>query len=103
MYYITREVDGYIEKSNGNKYLVFAFTDKNKEVLEKYADLCYGIKNLIKRVNDKPGEYGKDFMKNKFNSDNNFPLNKIVKLHNLTVVVRSDFQEDDKYYAQFFF
>ena len=29
----------------------------------------------------KPGEYGKDFMKIKFNS-HNVPLNKILKLHN---------------------
>ena len=25
------EVDGYIEESNGNKYLTFASTDKNKK------------------------------------------------------------------------
>ena len=36
--------------------------------------------SLIERVNDKPGEYGKDFMKIKFNSDDNLPLNKILKL-----------------------
>ena len=30
-------------------------------------------------------------MKIKFNSNDNLPLNKILKLHNLTVVVRSAF------------
>ena len=39
----------------------------------------------------------------KFNSDNNLPLDKILKLHNLTIVVRSVFQEDGKYYPQAFF
>ena len=29
-YLIIREVDGYIEENNGNKYLIFASTDKNK-------------------------------------------------------------------------
>ena len=30
------EVDGYIEeKSNGNKYLTFSSTEKNKKMLEK--------------------------------------------------------------------
>ena len=38
----------------------------------------------------------------KFNSDNNLPLNKMLKLHNLTIVVRSVFQEDNKYYPQMF-
>ena len=37
----------------------------------------------------KKGEYGKDFMKIKFNSDDNLPLNKTLKLHNMTTVIRS--------------
>ena len=41
-------------------------------------------------------------MKVKFNSDDNLPLNKILKPHNLTPVVRSVFQEDKKYYPQVF-
>ena len=31
------------------------------------------------------------------------PLNKILKLHNLTIVVRSVFHEDNKYYPKNFF
>ena len=29
------EVDGYIEENNGNKYLAFASTDKNKKSVRK--------------------------------------------------------------------
>ena len=39
-------------------------------------------------------------MKINFHSDNNLTLNKILKLHMLTVVVRSVFEEDNKYYSQ---
>ena len=39
-------------------------------------------------------------MKIKFNSDDNLSLNEILKIHNLTIVVRSVFQEDGKYYPQ---
>ena len=46
---MTGEVDGYIEEKRGNKYLVFASTDKNKELLTKYSELWDGIKNLTKR------------------------------------------------------
>ena len=35
-----------------------------------------------------------------FNSDDNLSLNKILKLHSLTIVVKSAFQEDNKYYPQ---
>ena len=31
--------DGYIDKIDENKYLVFAFTDKNKEIFKKYTGL----------------------------------------------------------------
>ena len=44
---------------------------------------------MIETKNDKPGEYGKDFLRIKFDSDDNLPLNKILKLYDLTIVVRS--------------
>ena len=50
------------------------------------------------KINDKTGEY----MKIKFNSDDDLPLNKILKLYDLTKVVRSVLQEDNKYYPQVF-
>ena len=40
LYLMIGEVDGYIkEEINGNKYLPFASTDKNKEVFKKYTKL----------------------------------------------------------------
>ena len=41
-------------------------------------------------------------MKIKFKSDDNLPPNKLLKPHMLTIIVRSVFQEDGKYYPQFF-
>ena len=102
LYFIVADVDGYIEETNGNKYLVFAYTEKNKEVQTKYTEPWHGIKNLIKTIDDKPNEYGKDFIKIKFNSDNNLPLNRLLKLCRLTITIWPDFQEDKKYYPQFY-
>ena len=101
MYRIINKVDGYIKESNGNKYLILVSNDENKETLKKYTELWDRIKNLIKKK-DKPGEYEKYFMKIKFNSDDNLPFNKTLSLHNMTIVVRSVFQEDNKYYPQVF-
>ena len=93
--------NGYTEESNGNKYLTFSSTDKNKKVLEKYAKLLDEIKYYIQTINaDKSGEYDKDYMKIKFNSDDDSPLNKILKLQMLIIIVRSVFEEDGKYYPQ---
>ena len=103
LYGIIGEVGGHIEENNGNKYLTFASTDKNKKVLEKYTKLCDEIKyNMQTRNSEKFGEYGKDCMKIKFNSDDDLPLNKALKLHMLTIIFRSVFEGDGKYYPQVF-
>ena len=71
------QASGYIEEKNGNKYLIFESVDKNKEVLKKYAGVWDGIKNKIKAISgDKQNDYGKDYMKIKFNSDDDLPLKK---------------------------
>ena len=41
-------------------------------------------------------------MKTKFISDNDLQLNKTLRLHNVTVIVRSVFEEEGKYYPQVF-
>ena len=80
LYLIINEVDGYFEEINGNKYLTLISTDKNKEVLTKYTELWYEIKNSIEKIDNKSGEYRKDFMKVKFDSDDSLPLNKTLRL-----------------------
>ena len=82
LYLIIYKVDGYIEESEGKTYLIFASTGKSKEVLTKYTELWYGIKNWIEKINYKPGKNGKDLIKINFNSHDNLSLNKLVKLHN---------------------
>ena len=50
--------------------------DENKEVLKKYAYIWNGIKNKMKAINvATENDYEKDYMKIKFNSDNDLPLN----------------------------
>ena len=103
LYLIIGEVNRYIEENNGNKYLVFASTNKNKEVLEKYTELWDGIKNLIQKINGRLVEYKNDFMKIKFNSDDSLPLDKILKLYNLVVIFRSFFSRSQQILSSSFF
>ena len=61
------------------------------------------IKDCIEKTNDgKSGEYEKDYMKTKFNSNDDLPLNKQLKFLSVTIIVRSVFEEIDKYYPQIF-
>ena len=103
LYLLIGELDGFIEEENGNKYFNIASTDSNNEVLKKYAEVSSGIKNQIKNINDgRSGEYGKDYMKIKCNSDDTLPLNKILKFCILTIIIKSVFEKDDKYYPDIF-
>ena len=45
----------------------------------------------------------KDFMKIKFDSDDNLLLNKQLKFPTMTIIVRSVFEEDGKFYPQIYF
>ena len=77
--------------------------DENKEVSEKFKELWDGIKKDIETINDgKKVEYSKDFKKIKFESDDDLPMNKPVKLYLLTIIIRSVFSEDGKFYPQLF-
>ena len=40
-------------------------------------------------------------MKIKFNSNDNLPLNKTLKLHNITIVIESVFEELGKFHPKF--
>ena len=93
-----------LKKNNRNKYLVFHDSvDENKELLKKYADVSNRIKNKIKAINnDEENNYEKNYMKTKFNSDDDLPLNKPLKFHIMTIIIRSLFEEDGKLYLQFF-
>ena len=95
-------VNGYIEEKEVNKYLVFYSTDENKELLKKYNDVFNGIRDEIKKISNLQIDYEKDYMKIKFDSDDNLPLNKQLKFHNMTITIRFVFEEDGKLYSQVF-
>ena len=62
-----------------------------------------GIKSCIEKINNnRSAEYEKDYMKIKFNSDDKLPLNKQLKFLSVTIVTRSVFEDDGKYYPQAF-
>ena len=99
-----------IEEKEGRKYSKIkeniSLTDGNSEVLKKYAELWSGIKGQIIKLNNgklgKDWKLGKDYMKIKFDSDDDLPLNKILKFRILTIIIRNIFEKNGKYYPQIF-
>ena len=104
LYLLANQASRYIEEKNGNKFLIVDDSvNENKGLLKKYADVWDGIKNEIKAINGgKENDYKKDYMKIKFNSDDDLPLNKPLKFHAMTIIIRSVSEEGGKLYPQFF-
>ena len=91
----------YIKEKGVNKYLIFDSTDKLlKKLLKKYTDVWNGSKGKIKEISSGECDYEKDYIKIKFNSDDNLPLKKPLKFHSMTITIRSVFEEDGKLYPQ---
>ena len=103
---------GHFEEKNGYKYLILDDVNENKEVSKKYEEIWDGIKKEIKTLNNskkiengkgfKKIENGKGFKKIRFKSNDYLPPNKPIKLHLLTIIIRSVFIEKGKFYPQLF-
>ena len=91
LYLRITHASGYIEEKNGNIYLIFDSTDGNKELFKKYNDVFDGIRDEIKEICSGECDYEEDYMKIKFNSDDDLPLNKPLKFHLMTIIIRSGF------------
>ena len=76
---------------------------KTKKFQKKYKEVWEGVKKGIETIND--GEkikYGEDFKKIKFESNDDLPPNKPIKLLLLTIIIRSVFSEGGKFYIKLF-
>ena len=64
MCFIINKVNWFIEEKDGNSYVVIDYTDdENKEVLANYTRLWDKIKISIEKIDNRSGNYRKDFMK----------------------------------------
>ena len=62
-----------------------------------------GIRDKIKEINSNGCDYEKDYMKIKFNSDDDLPLNKSLKFRLMTITIRYVFEEDGKCFIRKYF
>ena len=80
--------------------MIFASTDKNKEVLEKCTEIWNETKNQIETINGgEPIKYKKVVMKIRFESDD-VPSSKILSIPSMIIFARSVSQKDNKFYPE---
>ena len=103
LYLLISELDGFIEEKEGSNYLNISLTHNNNDVLVKFTEFWRGIKDQIKKINNSSvNKYAEDYMKIKFDSNDNLALSKIPKFRALTIIIRNIFEKDGKYYPQTF-
>ena len=60
------------------------------------------IRDIIRSITKNLDDYNEKFMKIKFDSDGNLPLNKWIEIPIMALVVRAVFREKNKYYPKVF-
>ena len=98
LYLIINKIKGHFEEVDVDKYLLIS--SENSDIMQKYQEVFNRIKESIKKINDykQPIKYYDNYMKIKFNTDDNIPLKKIIYFPTITIIIRSVTKKDDKYY-----
>ena len=60
------------------------------------------IRYLIRSITKNSDDYDDKYMKIKFNSDYQLPLNKTIEFPNMVIIFKAVFEENNKYYRQVF-
>ena len=102
LYLIINRIKGQFEEVNGDKYLIT--NSENGDIIQKYQEVFNRIKEIMKKITDynQPIKHDDNYMKIKFRTDDNIPLNKIIYFPTITIIIRSVTQKDGKYYPQLF-
>ena len=102
LYLMINRIKGHFEEKYGDKYPIIS--PENGDIIQKYQEVFDRLKEIIKKINDysQPIKYDDNYMKIKFNADDNIPLNKIIYLPTIAITIRSVTKKDDKYYPQVF-
>ena len=100
--FIFSKMNGYFQENIGNKYLTLIPTNERKEKIKKYEELWIKIRDLIRSITKNLDVYDESYLKIKFDSDDELPLNKIIGIPIMAIVVRAVFLKNNKYYPHFF-
>ena len=99
MHLILKDVTCIVEKIEGSsdRYLVIDLS--NKDVLNVFDDMFNFISNKINKIDgDDKKVYG--YIRLKFNSDIDLPLDKLIKFHTLTVIVAWVIRKSNKFFPE---
>ena len=85
---------------NDNVWYLIIFG--NADVLRKSANIWKSIRDKIEENTGGIVQYHKDYIKIIFESDDNLPKDNVVNMHQVTIIIRSVFAQNSKFYPQLF-
>ena len=101
LYLRIKDMKGQFKKGKGdNVWCLIIFVDA--DVLRKFANIWKNIRAKIEENTGGIVQYDKHCMKIKFESNDNLPTDNIINMHQVTIIIRSNFAQNDKFYPQLF-
>ena len=95
------DMKGQFEKGKDDAwFLIISYKD---DVYEKLMDIFESIKNKITEKTWDIVEYDQEYMKIKFETDNILSTDKDMNIRMATIIIRTIFAQDGRYYPQLLF
>ena len=83
-----------------NVWYLIIFGDA--DVLRKFASIWKSIRAKIEENTGGIVQCDKEYMKIKFESNDNLPIDNIANMHQFTIIIRSVFAQNGKFYPHLF-
>ena len=101
LYLRIRDMRGQFKKGkDDNVWYLIIFGDA--DILRKFANIWKSIRAKIEENTGGIVQYDKDYMRIKFESNDNLPTDNIVNICLATIIIRSVFAQNGKFYPQLF-
>ena len=97
---ITDVTGQFIKDKSDNAWYLIIFCNEN--VLRIFANIWEGIRTKSEENAGGVVQCDKDYMRIKFENNDNLPTEKTVNIRSATIIIRSDFAENGKFYPQLF-
>ena len=101
LYLRIKDMKGQLNKGKGDK-VWYLIVFRHADVLRKFANIWEIIRAKIEKNTGGIVHYDKDYMKIKFESNDNLPTDNIINMHQVTIIIRSVFAQNGKFYPQLF-
>ena len=101
LYFTIEGMKGRFKKGKDDNiwYLIIS---GDADILRKFANIWKIIRAKIEENTGGVVQYDKDYIKIKFESNDNLPIDNIVNMHQVTIIIRSVFAQNGKFYPQLF-